>query len=119
MPKVIVVEDESLIVLWVEETLREAGYEVVTASNADEAIQILETDPAITLVFTDIDMPGTMDGLRLAAAVRHRWPPVHIVIASGKRRPALSEMPERAVFVPKPYLPRDVLTAFKQVARPI
>jgi CheY-like chemotaxis protein len=116
VPKVIVVEDETLIVLWVEEVLRDAGYEVLTASNANEAIQLLETDPAITYVFTDVDMPGSMDGLRLAAAVRNRWPPVHIVIASGKRRPLRTEMPERAIFLSKPYLPIDVLAAFNFVS---
>lgn len=119
LPKVLLVEDESLILMWVEEALIEAGYEVLTASNADQAIRILEQDRSITLVFTDIDMPGSMDGLKLAAAVRHRWPPVHIVIASGKRRPLAADLPERSVFLPKPYMADDVLAAFNEVARPL
>ncbi len=116
MPKVLVVEDEALIRLWVEDALRDAGYEVETAANADEAILILEADRSITLVFTDIDMPGSMDGLKLAAAVRDRWPPVHIVVASGKSHPVASMLPTHSVFLPKPYIAAEVLAAFNQVA---
>jgi CheY-like chemotaxis protein len=114
--RVLVVEDELLITLWVEEALRDAGYEVASATNADEAIRVLEADRTITLVFTDVDMPGTMDGLKLAAAVRDRWPPTHIVIASGKQNPIASEMPPRSVFLPKPYLPEDMLRAINEAA---
>jgi two-component system, response regulator PdtaR len=119
MAKVLVVEDEILIMIWVEDALRDAGYEVLTAENADEAIRILEADTTICLVFTDIDMPGSMDGLKLAAAVRKRWPPVHIVIASGKHSPTLHEMPPRAVFLSKPYLPIDMLEALNSAARAV
>ena len=65
--------------------VEEAGYEAVEASNADEAIRILEADPTIRLVFTDIDMPGSMDGLKLAHYVRGRWPPIKLIVASGSR----------------------------------
>jgi CheY-like chemotaxis protein len=76
-----VVEDETLIRELVAEELEEAGYTVIIANNADQAIAILEARQDIHLVFTDIDMPGSMDGLKLAAAVRDdRWPPVHIII---------------------------------------
>ncbi|QUS40675.1 response regulator [Tardiphaga alba] len=117
MPKVLVVEDEFLIMMWVEDALRDAGYSVVTASNADEAIDILEGDTEVRIVFTDIDMPGSMDGLRLAAVVRDRWPPVYIIVASGKHRPVAGEMPSEAVFLPKPYLSVDILTALNVAAR--
>ena len=98
---VLVVEDDSLINLMATDELKRAGYEVVSAFNADQAIEILESRSDVRLIFTDIDMPGSMDGLKLAAAVRHRWPPVRIVITSGKHLP--SELPEGAVFIPKPY----------------
>jgi two-component system, response regulator PdtaR len=114
--KVLVVEDELLITVWVEESLRDAGYDVVSVTNADEAIAVLEADRSITLVFTDVDMPGTMDGLKLAAAVRRRWPPTHIVIASGKHFLQAAEMPSRSVFLPKPYLPADMLRAINEAA---
>jgi CheY-like chemotaxis protein len=109
--KVLVVEDESLISMLVEEALQDAGHTVVTAANAAAAIVKLETDPTISLVFTDVNMPGEMDGLKLAAYVRNRWPPVHIVIASGKRRPAEHEMPGGSVFLAKPYITRQVTSA--------
>jgi two-component system, response regulator PdtaR len=115
--RILVVEDDLIITMWVEEALLAAGYEVVTVSNADQAIAILESDLKISLVFTDIDMPGTMDGLKLAAAVRARWPPVHLVVASGKHRPHKSEMPARTVFLPKPYLGAEILAAFNEAAQ--
>lgn len=117
LTKVLVVEDEPLITIWVEDALLDAGYEVATACDADAAIRILEGDSSISLLFTDIDMPGSMDGLRLAAAVRDRWPPVPIVIASGKHRPAVSEMPDDAIFLAKPYLSIDMLSAVDQASR--
>lgn len=117
MAKVLVVEDEPLIIIWVEDALLDAGHEVATACDSDAAIKVLETDSSINVLFTDIDMPGSMDGLRLAAAVRDRWPPVPIIIASGKHRPAVSEMPEHAVFLAKPYLSVDMLGAVDRAAR--
>jgi two-component system, response regulator PdtaR len=108
LAKVLVVEDEPLIIIWVEDALLDAGYEVATACDADAAIKVLETDSSINVLFTDIDMPGSMDGLRLAAAV---------IIASGKHRPAVSEMPEHAVFLAKPYLSIDMLGAVDRAAR--
>jgi len=117
LPKVLVVEDDLIIQMWVEDALRDAGYEVSLAQNADEAISTLETDRSICLLVTDIDMPGTMDGLKLAAAVRNRWPPVHIVVASGKHRPNADDMPNRCVFLPKPYLPADMLAAINLAAQ--
>ena len=104
---VLVVEDDSLINLMATDELKRAGYEVISAFDADEAIEILENRGDIGLIFTDIDMPGSMDGLKLAAAVRHRWPPVRIVVTSGKHLP--SELPEGAVFVPKPYIGTKII----------
>src|ERR1700709_1382833 len=97
---VLIVEDDSLINLMATDELKRAGYEVISAFNADEAIAILECRGDIRLIFTDIDMPGSMDGLKLAAAGRQRWPPVRIVITGGMWPP--SELPEGAVFIPKP-----------------
>lgn len=57
----------------------------------------------IRTVFSDIDMPGSMDGMKLAAAVRDRWPPIEIIIVSGHRRPVDRDLPARATFFPKPY----------------
>jgi CheY-like chemotaxis protein len=113
VPTVLVVEDETLVLLTICEALRFEGYEVLTAFNADEAIQILESRNDINTVFTDIEMPGSMDGLRLAAAVRDRWPPINIVVTSGRFRPGNAQMPTNTQFVDKPYQTADVLTAFR------
>lgn len=111
MPTVLVVEDEVLIREIVAEELEDAGFAVVMAKNADQAIAILENRLDIHLVFTDIDMPGSMDGLKLAASVRDRWPPIHIIITTGKSRPL--EIPANALFIPKPYLSRNIVTAMR------
>jgi CheY-like chemotaxis protein len=111
MPTVLVVEDDAQIREIVKDELEDAGYTVVIASHADAAIVILEACHDIHLVFTDIDMPGSMDGLKLAACVRDRWPPVHIIITTGKARPAT--IPANALFIPKPYVGRNVVAAMR------
>ena len=84
----------------------------MTAANADEAIEILESHKDINMVFTDVEMPGSMDGLKLAAAVRDRWPPINIVVTSGKDRPLDVQMPAGTQFLGKRYQTADILTAF-------
>jgi CheY-like chemotaxis protein len=106
-----VVEDEPLIRDLVAEELEVAGYTIIIAKDADQAIAILEARQDIHLVFTDINMPGSMDGLKQAAAVRDRWPPVHIIITSGKIRPL--EIPANALFIPKPYVAENVVAAMR------
>ena len=111
MATVLVVEDEPLIRDLIAEQLMDAGYAVVEAGNAERAIAILEARLDIQLVFTDIDMPGTMNGIKLAAAVRDRWPPVHIIVTTGKMRP--ETLPPEALFIPKPYLFATVVAAMR------
>jgi two-component system, response regulator PdtaR len=76
IPAVLIVEDEPLVRLGAVQTIEDAGFEVIEAANADEAIEILEKRSDIRVVFTDVHMPGSMDGLKLAHAVRNRWPPI-------------------------------------------
>lgn len=83
--------------------LQRAGHVVISAYTADDAISILESRNDIRLIFTDIDMPGSMDGLQLAAAVRDRWPPIHIILTSGKHRSDDHLMPRHSIFIEKPY----------------
>lgn len=111
MPTVLVVEDDVLIREIVKDELEDAGYTVVVAPDADAAVAVLEARRDIHLVFTDIDMPGSMDGLKLAACVRDRWPPVHIIITTGKARPAT--IPANALFIAKPYVGRNVVAAMR------
>lgn len=100
--KVLVVEDEPLIRLGLASAIEEAGYEVAEAANAGEAIRVLERD-RVQLVLTDVDMPGGMDGIRLAHYVRDRWPPVLLIVISGKVGVKPGELPVGARFLSKPY----------------
>jgi CheY-like chemotaxis protein len=102
-PILLIVEDDLLVRMLAVEIAEEAGFSALEATDADSAICVLQKRPDIRVVFTDIDMPGSMDGLELAVAIRHRWPPIEIVLTSGKMRPAADELPERSHFVPKPY----------------
>jgi DNA-binding LytR/AlgR family response regulator len=83
--------------------VEEAGFEAVEARSADQAIEILQERKDIRIVFTDIDMPGSMNGMRLAAMVRDRWPPIEIIIVSGHVKLGKDDMPPRSVFYSKPY----------------
>lgn len=115
-PIILVVEDEFLIRLDAADMIRSGGFEVIEAANADEAIAILEARHDITVVFTDVQMPGSMDGLKLAAAVRGRWPPIRIIATSGNARVGLDDLPKGGWFVPKPYTKVQILTAIAEAA---
>src|SRR6202163_4476233 len=93
-PVVLIVEDEFLLRIDAADMIAAAGFEVVQAGNADEAIEILESRRDITVVFTDIQMPGSMDGLKLARAVRGRWPPIKIFATSGRAHVRETDLPE-------------------------
>ncbi len=106
---VLVVEDEAMIRMGALDMVRCAGFEGIAASNADDAIRLLEARPDIHLVFTDISMPGSMDGLRLAHYVRNRWPPVLLIVVSGHLAVGQSELPIGAKLFRKPYSEAVVL----------
>ena len=112
---VLVVEDEPLILMDIAHQLEAEGYTVYEAVNADRAIELLITHLDIRLVFTDIDMPGTMDGLKLAAAVRKRWPPIRIILTSGARTVEITDMPDGSVFFSKPYDHARVLGSMREM----
>ncbi len=113
---VLVAEDEALIRLVIVAELEEAGFRVLEASNAGEALVLLTTRPEIRLLFTDVDMPPGMNGLTLAEAVRHRWPPVQIIVTSGMVTPLPNELPKNARFFSKPYNTDSVVSAIRQMA---
>jgi DNA-binding NtrC family response regulator len=108
---VLIVEDETLIAVFTASALQDAGYSVISVSSADEAIAVLESRNDVRVLVTDIDMPGSMDGLKLAAAVRNRWPPIQMIIVSGKKSPGTEQMPSGAIFIPKPFDPMGVVGA--------
>ena len=100
---VLLVEDEILLRMNAVEMIEEGGFDVVEAANADEAIEILESRSDISVIFTDIQMPGSMDGLKLARYVRDRWPPIQLLVTSGRHHIDDADLPPRGQFVPKPY----------------
>jgi CheY-like chemotaxis protein len=102
-PVVLVVEDEPIQRMMAVDLVEDAGFEALEAWGADDAVRILESRADIRIVFTDIDMPGSMNGLRLAAAIRDRWPPIEIIVTSGHVRSTGLDLPERSVFFSKPY----------------
>src|ERR1700751_4736697 len=93
-PAVLVVEDEFLLRMDAADVIGAAGFEALEAANADRAITILEARSDVTVVFTDIQMPGSMDGLKLARAVRGRWPPIKIIATSGQLHVGDTDLPE-------------------------
>lgn len=100
---VLVVEDEPIIRLDLIDTLERAGFGTLEAGSAAEAIAVLERHPEIRVVFTDVQMPGSMDGIALAKCVRERWPPTIIVVSSGKEVFQLGELPDDIPTLAKPY----------------
>jgi CheY-like chemotaxis protein len=112
-PAVLIVEDEPLVRIGAVNLIEDAGFEVIEAANADEAIGILECRSDVRVVFTDIHMPGSMDGLKLAHAVRNRWPPIRIIVTSGRELIAEQVLPEGGRFFAKPYNPIEILDALR------
>ncbi len=110
---VLVVDDDPLLRMFTTDIVVEAGFTAVEAADADEAIAILESRSDIALVLTDINMPGSMDGAKLARAVRDRWPPIKIVVVSGQMLLPDLDLPQDARFFVKPY-PADAMISALQ-----
>src|SRR6476659_3488362 len=99
---VLVVEDEMVLRLRAVDIVEDAGFNAVEAVNADEAMAILESRDDISLLFTDIQMPGSMDGLKLAHAAHRRWPHIKIILVSGQIAVTDADKPDDSRFFPKP-----------------
>jgi two-component system, response regulator PdtaR len=110
---ILTVEDEFLISEYLREILEGGGHTVIATFDADQAIEVLERVRDIQLVITDIAMPGSMDGLRLATAIRDRWPPIHLIVVTGFAPPSRSELPRGSLFIPKPYGTAEILSAVR------
>jgi CheY-like chemotaxis protein len=106
--RVLVVEDEALVRLSARDQIEAAGFNFYEAYNADEAILLLEAHPDIGPIFTDVDMPGSMDGVKLAHYVRTRWPRVKIIVTSGYQHVTSDQLPKGSIFLSKPYDPETV-----------
>jgi len=114
-PVVLIVEDEFLVRMDTRAALETAGFDVLEAGDADEAIAILSASNDIRLIFTDVHMPGSMDGLKLVHFIRDRWPPVKVVATSGHARITDSDLPEGVRFVPKPYSAAEITATLREL----
>jgi CheY-like chemotaxis protein len=112
---VLVVEDEMLLRMRAVDMVEDAGFTPIEAVDADQAVAILESRSDIAMLFTDIQMPGSMDGLKLAHAVHDRWPPIKIILVSGKLHLANIEIPADSRFFGKPFEARDMIAEMQDM----
>jgi CheY-like chemotaxis protein len=114
-PVILVVEDEMLPRMRAIDMVEDAGYTSVEAVDADEALAVLESRSDIALLLTDIQMPGSMDGLKLAHAVRKRWPPIKIILVSGQLKSANIDIPANSSFLEKPLEAKKILAQMRRL----
>jgi CheY-like chemotaxis protein len=114
---VLIVDDEDVVRMVGSDILAEGGYRVLEAANAAEALECLEGETEVVVLFTDVNMPGTPDGLGLARLVKSRWPEVKILVASGNVRPGPDDLPEKGMFLSKPYRANDLLSLVHQLTK--
>jgi CheY-like chemotaxis protein len=100
---VLLVEDEPLVRMCAADILEDEGFQVIEAATAPAALSILEKRDDVTALFTDIDMPGGMNGLELAGIVHARWPHIALVVTSGRYRVGADHLPGDGIFIGKPY----------------
>ena len=100
---ILIVEDEALVRVIGSDALEDAGYDVLEAASSDEALRLLDANDDVRLLFTDIRMPGKLDGLQLANLVHERWPRIKILITSGDTWPSQDRIPDDGRFIAKPY----------------
>ena len=114
-PKVLVVEDEMMLRMRAVDIVEDAGFTPIEAVNADEALAILESRSDIELLFTDIQMPGSMDGLKLAHAVHERWPSIKIILVSGQLTPTEADKPTNSRFFGKPLEVKQMIAELQKM----
>lgn len=112
---ILVVDDEPLIRMNLADFFEDEGYQVHEADSADTAIEILNNSPTIRIVLTDVQMPGSMDGVKLAHYIRKRFPPTLLVVASGAVKIKAGDLPEHTMFVAKPFDPRFLLEEIERL----
>ena len=115
MVVILVVEDEAIIRMEAVQMLEAAGFAVIEAFNAHDAMKLLENRADVRAVFTDINMPGRWDGMQLARMIKDRWPPIHLVVTSGLISPDTNDLPPRGRFIRKPYHPAQVVATLREL----
>ena len=114
-PTVLIVEDEALQRRSAVEMVEEAGFHAIEARDGAEAMDLLETVPDIRAVLTDVDMPASIDGIKLAACIHRKWPAIAIVLISGKVVPRLGDVPTGARFFSKPYQEEELVAVLRNL----
>lgn len=114
-PTVLVVEDQALLRLYVADLIEQAGYVVLSAEDADEALQVMKNNPQIRAVFSDFEMPSVMSGLDLGHHLSKTRPDIAFVLTSGRQVPGNFALPPKSLFVSKPFLESDVCAALAQL----
>ena len=112
---VLVVEDEMLLRMKAVDMVEDAGYISAEAVDADEAMAILQSRFDIALLFTDVQMPGSMNGLQLAHVVHARWPPIKIILASGQLKLSTSDIPQDSRFFGKPLKSDEMIAQMREM----
>lgn len=112
---ILVVDDEPIIRLDAVAIIEDAGFVVFEAADAEEALEIMSAHPEVSVLFTDINMPGPLNGLELARRVHEGWPMVQLVITSGRVVPNPDEIPEHGHFVAKPYQTSAVVNLLRSI----
>jgi len=112
---VLLVEDEALIRLLVSDVLRDAGFDVVEAASAAEAVIALSAHPEVDALFSDLELPGGPDGLTLAHHIHEHRPDIGILLTSGRGHPNTTELPDGGCFIAKPYDESEVVSLLRQM----
>jgi two-component system, response regulator PdtaR len=116
-PVILVVEDEELIRLMAVDILENTGFSVLEAEDAQTALSILEARPDVRLLFTDLQMPGALDGMELARRVHERWPNVRLILTSGRSEARRAEIPDDGCFIAKPYWAEQLVGQVQDLLR--
>ncbi|NHT78782.1 response regulator [Rhizobiaceae bacterium CRRU44] len=116
--KVLVVEDEIILLVDIVDLVEDSGFRALEAQNADAAMILLQQHTDIDVLITDIDMPGSMDGLELARRARGIYPDMAVVVISGKLHASKNDVPPRGRFIPKPYPRLAIMEVLKALATP-
>ena len=112
---VLVVDDEAILRFIVSDVLADSGFEVLEAEDARAALKVLAEHPDVRVLFTDINMPGALDGLDLARETHARWPSIKLIVTSGRPKPADRAIPDDGRFVAKPYSPESLVGEIRKV----
>jgi CheY-like chemotaxis protein len=116
---ILVVEDEALVRMVAVDALSETGLRLYEAGDAEEALAVLKEHPDVALVFTDINMPGELDGVSLVQRIHKLWPKIELIVTSGRERLMDRQLPDHGSFLAKPYRMNQLIDLVRKKMRPM